>query len=57
LTSLAHFDKSDTRTHAQVVNHWPQSSVELGAKVGMHRNLRALSWFDNISMDAFFPRM
>ena len=31
--------------------------MELGAKVGLHRNLRSLEWFDNGDMDEFLPRM
>jgi len=41
----------------QMCNHFPNSGVELGSKVGLARNLKSLEWFDKISMDTFFPRM
>ena len=41
----------------QITNHYPNTASELGAKVGLHRNLRSLEWFDQTDMDEFLPRM
>jgi len=41
----------------QISNHYPNTASELGAKVGLHRNLRSLEWFDAADMDEFLPRM
>ncbi len=41
---------------AQIVNHFPNTAVELGAKVGLMKNLKALDWFDRVDHKSFFPR-
>ena len=41
----------------QMCNHFPNSGIEVGSKVGLARNLRSLEWFDKIDMHTFFPRM
>ena len=59
--ALAHADIDfSALLPSQMVNHFPNTSVELGAKVGLHRNLRSLEWFEGASgasMDEFLPRM
>ena len=35
----------------------PEFLFLAGAKVGLHRNLRSLEWFDDMDMDEFLPRM
>jgi hypothetical protein len=51
--TLSHYDINfDALLPCQLANHFPNSGCELGAKVGMHRNLRALRWFDRVGAPA-----
>ncbi len=39
----------------QIVNHFARNGC-VTTKVGLTRNLRNLKWFEDVDMDAFFPR-
>jgi len=54
---INHNDLDHRNLHpCQVVNHYQRSAIELGAKVGLLRNVRSLSWFDGINVNSFMPR-
>jgi len=56
--TLGHADIDFCKLSAfQFVNHFPCTASELGAKVGLNRNLKSLGWFDGVEVDGFFPRM